>query len=58
MSGDESSDEDYNPTKAEENEFEKERIKENKEEENVDKMTKKDSQQADEILRYVSIEVF
>lgn len=52
MSGDESSDEDYNPTNAEEKEFEKERIKEKEEDENGDKMSKKDSQEADEILRY------
>ena len=58
MSGDESSDEDYNPTNAEEKEFEKERIKEKEEEENGDKMSKNDSQEADEILRYNLITVF
>ena len=58
MSGDESSDEDYNPTNAEEKEFEKERIKEKEEEENGDKMTKKDSQEADQILRCNLIIVF
>lgn len=58
MSGDESSDEDYNPTNAEEKEFEKERIKEKEEEENGDKMSKKDSQEADEILRYAGSTVF
>lgn len=55
MSGDESSDDDYNPTAAEEKEFERETIKE-KEEENVgDKMTKKQSEEADEILRFVDV---
>jgi len=58
MSGDESSDEDYNPTNAEEKEFEKETIKEEEEEENGDKMSKKDSQEADEILRYAGSTVF
>ena len=58
MSGDESSDEDYNPTNAEEKEFEKETIKEDEEEENGDKMSKKDSQEADEILRYAGSTVF
>ena len=58
MSGDESSDEDYNPTNAEEKEFEKERIKEKEVEENGDKMSIKDSQEADEILRYFLITTF
>ena len=52
MSGDESSDDDYNPTQAEEKEFERETIKEKEEEESSDKMTKKQSEEADEILRF------